>query len=225
MLETSLYSPVKSFLEGLGFVVKGEIGGCDLLALSDDSPPIVVICELKLKFNLELVLQGVDRMAASDEVWLAACMSTRGKGRESDARFRNLCRRLGFGLLGIYPNGKVEILLSPTALAPRKDPRRRSRLIDEHRRRQGDPVAGGGSRAPIMTAYRQEALSCAAALENGPRRPRDLKPDRPNAPKILLHNVYGWFLRTDRGIYDLTDAGREALKRWPQHHLAKEIGT
>jgi hypothetical protein len=225
MLETSLYSPVKSFLEGLGFVVKGEIGGCDLLALSDDSPPIVVICELKLKFNLELVLQGVDRMAASDEVWLAACMSTRGKGRESDARFRNLCRRLGFGLLGIYPNGKVEILLSPTALAPRKDPRRRSKLIDEHRRRQGDPVAGGGSRAPIMTAYRQEALSCAAALENGPRRPRDLKPDRPNAPKILLHNVYGWFLRTDRGIYDLTDAGREALKRWPQHHLAKEIGT
>ena len=97
MLETSLYSPVKGFLEGLGFAVKGEIGGCDLLALSADSPPIVVICELKLQFNLELVLQGVDRMAASDEVWLAACMSVRGKGRETDARFRNLCRRLGLG--------------------------------------------------------------------------------------------------------------------------------
>ena len=222
MLETSLYSPVKGFLEGLGFGVKGEIGGCDLLALSDDSPPIVVICELKLKFNLELVLQGVDRMAVSDEVWLAAGMSIRGKGRESDARFRNLCRRLGFGLIGIYPNGKAEILLSPMALAPRKDPRRRSRLIDEHQRRKGDPVAGGGSRAPIMTAYRQEALSCAAALKDGPRRPRDLKPGRPNAPKILLRNVYGWFLRADRGIYDLTEAGREALKRWPQHHLVSE---
>lgn len=70
MLETTLYNPVKGFLEGLGFVVKGEIGGCDLLALSNDSPPIVVICELKLKFNLELVPQGVDRMAACDEVWL-----------------------------------------------------------------------------------------------------------------------------------------------------------
>lgn len=217
MLETSLYSPVKGFLQGLGFTVKGEIGGCDLLALTDDSPPVVVICELKLKFNLELLLQGVDRMAACDEVWLAACMSARGKGRESDARFRNLCRRLGFGLLGICPNGKVEILLSPTALAPRRDPRRRSRLIDEHRRRQGDPVAGGGSRSPIMTAYRQEALSCAAALAGGPKRPRDLKPRSPNAPKILQRNVYGWFLRTDRGIYDLTDAGREALTRWPQN--------
>ncbi|GLQ53953.1 DUF2161 domain-containing phosphodiesterase [Devosia nitrariae] len=217
MLETSLYGPVKGFLESLGFVVQGEIGGCDLLALSDGSPPIVVVCELKLKFNLELVLQGVDRMAVSDEVWLAACVSKRGKGRESDVRFRNLCRRLGFGLLGISQAGKVEILLSPVALAPRRDPRRRSRLIDEHRRRQGDPVAGGGSRAPIMTAYRQEALSCAAALADGPKRPRDLKPERPNAPKILLHNVYGWFARTDRGIYDLTKAGREALERWPQH--------
>ena len=216
MLETSLYSPVKGFLQGLGFVVKGEIGGCDLLALSADSPPVVVICELKLKFNLELVLQGVDRMAVGDEVWLAACMSTRGKGRESDARFRNLCRRLGLGLLGIYPNGKVEILLSPTALAPRRDPRRRSRLIDEHRRRQGDPVAGGGSRSPVMTAYRQEALSCAAALADGPRRPRDLKPANPNASKILQRNVYGWFLRADRGVYDLTEAGRQALIRWPQ---------
>ena len=33
ILETSLYRPVKAFLEGLGFVVKGEVGGCDLLAL------------------------------------------------------------------------------------------------------------------------------------------------------------------------------------------------
>jgi hypothetical protein len=216
MLETSLYNPVKGFLEGLGYLVKGEIGGCDLLALSGDSPPIVVICELKLKFNLELVLQGVDRMAVSDEVWLAAPISAGGKGRERDGRFRNLCKRLGFGLLCVLPAGDVQILLSPTAPAPRRDPRRRSRLIEEHRRRQGDPAVGGGSRQPIMTAYRQEALSCAAALADGPKRPRDLKAQRPNAPRMLLSNVYGWFIRVDRGVYDLTDAGREALNRWPQ---------
>ena len=62
-----------------------------------------------------------------------------------------------------------------------------------------------------MTAYRQEALACAAALSAGPQRPRDLKPAAPRAPKILLHNVYGWFERTDRGVYALTDAGRQAL--------------
>ena len=156
-----------------------------------------MVCELKLQFNLELVLQGVDRTAASDEVWLAARMSTRGKGREGDKRFRNLCRRLGFGLLGGRRQRPVDVLLSPAALAPRRDPRRRSRLIDEHRRRQGDPVAGGGSRRPIMTAYRQEALACAAALSDGPQRPRDLKPAAPRAPKDPAAQRL-WLVRTDR---------------------------
>ncbi|WP_353644003.1 DUF2161 family putative PD-(D/E)XK-type phosphodiesterase [Mesorhizobium sp. WSM2239] len=215
MFETSLYAPVKQFLERLGFTVKGEIGGCDLLAVSGDSPPVVVVCELKLQFNLELVLQGVDRMAAADEVWVAARMSARGKGRESDVRFRNLCRRLGIGLLGVTASDDVEVLLSPAAPLPRRDPKRRSRLVDEHKRRQGDPVVGGGSRNPIMTAYRQEALACAAALADGPRRPRDLRPDLPNAYKILRRNVYGWFVSIERGVYQLTPVGHQALLRWP----------
>ena len=67
-----------------------------------------------------------------------------------------------------------------------------------------------------MTAYRQQALACAAILRDGPRPTRDFKSAIPDAPKILLHNVYGWFVRTRRGVYDLTDAGRAALARWPQ---------
>jgi hypothetical protein len=211
-----LYRPVKAFLEELGFIVKGEIGGCDLLAVRGDDPPVVVIGELKLTFNLELVLQGVDRSTACDEVWLAARLSSRAKGRENDARFRNLCRRLGFGLLGVRPNGEVDVLVSPAAPMPRKNPGRRSRLVEEHRRRRGDPVEGGGSRTPIMTAYRQRALACAAALAEGPRRPRDLKVDIPDAPRILHGNVYGWFVPVARGVYTLAESGRAALSRWPQ---------
>jgi len=36
---------------------------------------------------------------------------------------------------------------------------------------------------------------------------RDLKPEIPDAPKILQHNVYGWFDRAERGIYILTMPG------------------
>jgi len=215
-LETALYLPVKRFLENLGFAVKGEIGGCDLVALSGDNPPVIVIGELKLAFNLELILQAVDRAGSGDEVWIAARMSKRGKGRESDARYRNLCRRLGFGMLAVTTGGAVEVIVKPPTTAPRRDPKKRSRLVAEHRRRQGDPAMGGSTRAPIMTAYRQQALACACALARGPRRVRDLKPKIPDAPKILLHNVYGWFDRAERGVYVLTDAGRAALKRWPQ---------
>ena len=84
-METSLYVPVKQFLENLGFHVKGEIGGCDLVGIAEGSPPVVVISELKLTFNLDLVLQGVDRADVCDEVWLAVRCSRRS-GRERDAR-------------------------------------------------------------------------------------------------------------------------------------------
>lgn len=178
--------------------------------------PLVVVGEMKLSFNLELVLQAVDRAAACDEVWLAAPISLRGKGRESDARFRNLCRRLGFGMLGVSKGGEVTVIVSPTSPMPRNDKRRRSRLVEEHRRRHGDPAMGGGSRAPIMTAYRQRALACAVLLADGAKRPRDLRHLAPDAGAILLRNVYGWFARAGRGVYALTDAGREALVRWPQ---------
>lgn len=213
-METSLYLPVKRFLEGLGYIVKGEIGRCDIVGLKDDEPGVVVICELKLTFNLELILQGVDRMSLGDEIWLAAQLSAKGKGRESDPRYRNLCRRLGLGLLGVGKTGRVEILVSPTARIPRRDSRGRSRLVEEHKRRQGDPVAGGGTRKPIMTAYRQQALACAAAMTAAPQRPRDLKPSCPDAQKILRRNVYGWFERSQRGIYVLTERGRSALTMW-----------
>jgi hypothetical protein len=91
-VETTLYLPVKRFLQKLGFEVKGEINGCDVVAITPGSPPLVVITELKLRFNLELVLQGVDRTAACDEVWLA--VRTTMRGRERDPRVRKLCRLL-----------------------------------------------------------------------------------------------------------------------------------
>jgi hypothetical protein len=74
-------------------------------------------------------------------------------------------------------------------------------------------ASGGSTRLPIMTAYRQQALACAAALAQVPARPRDLKPKIPDAPKILLSNVYGWFVRVERGVYTLSEAGKAALVR------------
>ncbi|WP_310388311.1 DUF2161 domain-containing phosphodiesterase [Rhizobium sp. 1399] len=218
-METSLYLPVKGFLEKAGYVVKGEVGGCDLVGLSDSDPPVVVVCELKLSFNLELILQAVDRAAASDEVWIAARVSARGKGREADKRYRDLCRRLGIGMLGISDAGDVSIIVGSVSPMPRTNPKRRSRLMREHQKRRGDPALGGSTRKPLMTAYRQQALGCAAALASGPLRVRDIRSGVPEAGKILLSNVYGWFERLDRGVYGLTDAGREALQRWPQPEM------
>jgi hypothetical protein len=102
-LETDLYPFIKRYLEMLGLEVKGEVCGCDIVALSEGSPELVVIGEIKQSFTLELVLQAVDRTSACDEVWLAVAASKRGRGRENDARVRKLCRFLGFGLLQSPP--------------------------------------------------------------------------------------------------------------------------
>jgi hypothetical protein len=65
-----------------------------------------------------------------------------------------------------------------------------------------------------MTAYRQQALACAASLAEGPRRTSELRSLIPNAPSILLRNVYGWFSRVERGRYKLTPEGAVAVARW-----------
>ena len=138
----------------------------------------MVIGELKLAFNLELILQAVDRAGACDEVWLAAKMSARGKGRESDARYRNLCRRLGFGMLAVTDRGEVEVLVKPPTTAPRRNPKKRSRLVAEHRRRKGDPrwaaharadhdglsPAGAGLRLRAVAAGRGACAICASTF-------------------------------------------------------------
>ena len=211
--ETALYPPVKAFLESQGYVVKGEIGRCDVLAVRGDEPPVIV--ELKTAITFELVLQGIDRLASSDAVYLAA-PSPHGSSPLFDRRFRKLLRRVGLGLLIVHAGGKVEAILDPLPYRPRVNKRRAGRLLGEFHRRVGDPNHGGSAhRVKIVTAYRQEALRIATVLAaRGPQSPAALRlsAEAPKAGAILRDDVYGWFERVERGIYALTPAGVTALK-------------
>ena len=91
-LESELYAPVKALLEGQGYDVKGEVRGCDVVGVRRDEPPVIV--ELKLSFGLGLVLQGVDRLAISERVYLAV-----GQWPRRWKSVRKLCRRLGLGVI------------------------------------------------------------------------------------------------------------------------------
>lgn len=223
--ETSLYRPVKAFLEARGLVVKGEICGCDIVAIGPGDSPLIVIAEMKLSVTLELILQAVDRLRAAQEVWLAVPATRRG--RDQDPRVRRLCRFLGLGFLLVdLALNSVTVVTEPGPYKPRANPRMKKRLRNEHSARRGDPAVGGSSRAPVMTAYRQRALACVMALNDGPLRPRDLRDLAPDAGSILLRNVYGWFERNKPGVYQLTPAGRAALEHWrpqviPEHGTAK----
>jgi len=218
--ECDLYEPVKAFLEIQGYEVKGEVAGCDVVAIRGAEPPVIV--ELKRGFNLALVLQGVDRLSLTDLVYLA--VQRPGRRRQTAgvsvyrAEVRNLCRRLGLGLMTVAPEpAGVEVLLDPLPHRPRRSARRLARLLGEHSRRAGDPNRGGVTRTPIVTAYRQEALRCALLLQDAPHR--SLKALRetglvPNAARILQRDVYRWFERVARATYRLTERAREDVTRF-----------
>ncbi len=210
-LESDLYAPVKALLEGQGYSVKGEVRGCDVVAVRGAEPPVVV--ELKRAFGISLVLQGVNRLTMTDSVYLAV-----GAFPNNIRSVRKLCRRLGLGLI-VVVKARADVLLDPAPppVKPRKDKRKLGRLLGEHARRVGDPNRGGSStKVPLMTAYRQEALRCAGLLaKNGPMKVALLKiaAEAPKAGMILRDDHYGWFERTERGIYQLTPKGHEGLQQ------------
>jgi len=203
--EVDLYAPVKALLEAQGYEVKGEIRGCDVVGRRGDEAPVIV--ELKRAFGLDLVLQGLDRLSMTDTVYVAVATWPR---RQPETR--RLLRRLGLGLI-VVADGRADVVLDPVPYRPRRDRRRTARLLGEHQRRVGDPTSGGSVRAPIMTAYRQQAIRCLALLADGPLTLRAMRAaaDVPDAAGILQRDVYGWFERVARGTYTLSPRGREAL--------------
>ncbi len=208
MPETALYAPVKALLESQGYEVKGEVRGCDLVAVRGDEPPVIV--ELKRTFGLGVVYQALDRFAMTDAVYVAV-----GAWPAQEAEARRLCRRLGLGLI-VVTGQHADVVVDPVPYQPRRDRKRTTRLLGEHRRRVGDPTTGGSTRQPIMTAYRQAAIRIARALAEagGEARVRDVRAaaEAPNAGPILRDDVYGWFERVDRGVYRLTPKGQAALE-------------
>jgi hypothetical protein len=139
-------------------------------------------------------------------------------------RLHRLCRRLGLGLIAVErgPRGTGLIAVpvldpGPPGRSPRRNAARAALVRREHARRLGDPNRGGtpgGVR--LITAYRQAALRCAAALREAGGGPLSVRAVREGAGaeeagRILYRNVYGWFEPVGRDLYRLTEHGAREL--------------
>jgi hypothetical protein len=116
--------------------------------------------------------------------------------------------------------GSVDILLDPGEYRPRKSKFRQERLLGEFKKRVGDPNLGGqDKRKGIMTAYRQRALAIAGFLETqGPTKASNVAKtlQEPKARDILYNDVYGWFDRVSRGVYELSPRGKQEIPLWQE---------
>ncbi|HEX7057490.1 MAG TPA: DUF2161 family putative PD-(D/E)XK-type phosphodiesterase [Bacilli bacterium] len=217
--ETDLYEPVKRFWEALGFAVKGEVNGCDLVAVREGNAQPVIV-ELKKRFTVELLLQGIDRLRLSEHVYVA--VEDAGKNHKHAnqkwAACAKLCRMLGLGLITVrfYANNRPSVCLrcEPKPYQPRKNKAEFTSLLAEFSGRSGDYIPGGSTRRKLVTVYREEALRIADMLQKkGPASPKQLKGETgiERAAEILRQNYYGWFFRVQKGLYVLSEEGKKAL--------------
>jgi hypothetical protein len=211
MLERDLYAPVKALLEERGYTVQAEVASCDALAVRGDECCAV---ELKLRLNLDVIVQAVARQRFADTVYVA--IPTPGRAYYT-ARFRDVCRvlrRLDVGLITVRPGGGTRVDFEARAHGVPRNARLRREALAELGARRTDRNVGGVTGVPLMTAYRERALTVAAMLRPGPATAAALRglaaPDDTYA--IVYRNPYGWFARLGGGRYELTALGLAALE-------------
>jgi len=215
--ETDLYQPIKNYLLQLGFEVKGEIKNCDIVAKKEE---LLIIIELKLTLNITLLLQAVERFSVADTVYIAIpkqCSLYKKQGKQ----VKKLVKRLGIGLIivDLQPTEQyVEIVFDPQDYAPRKNKRKQTALLKEFNQRIGDTQKGGSTRSKAgLTAYRQRCIRVAEYLLKEPiAKGAEIKKaiGEPQATLFLRDNYYSWFDKVERGVYKLSERGREELPEW-----------
>lgn len=217
--EAELYQPIARHLRDLGYQVKGEVRHLDLAAHRDGE---IIGVELKRSMSLDLVLQAVERQRSVDGVYVAVPARTEGPPIRNFRRVRGLLRKLELGLILVHarPSGtRVEIRFHPAPWRARRSKRERASILREFHGRSGDRNTGGSRASRLVTAYREQAIHIACALEEvGPTSPAALRKlgTSERTGRILLDNVYGWFDHLDKGLYALHQAGREGMKEYPE---------
>jgi hypothetical protein len=232
ILEVDLFKPVSDFLIEQGYTVRSEVKDCDIAAYKDEE---LVIVELKRNLSVDLLTQAVNRQKCADIVYMAV---PKPKKLTSNAKWNDiihLVKRLELGLILVSFKGKkgiVEIAVHPTPFdreaSRRGNKKRREGIIKEAKGRYIDANIGGSTRTKLVTAYKESAIYVACCLEKygplSPKKIKDLVADGVKPAPILTMNHYGWFDKVERGIYGITDAGRDALvehKQFAEYYYEK----
>jgi hypothetical protein len=206
--ESDLYPSVKKLLEDMGYKVKGEVQSCDIAAVKGDD---VVLCELKKSFNLKLVYQLMDRKNITPLVY-AVIPTPKSFRAKSTVSMLNLIKKLGVGLITVSPlTMRAEIVHEPDdgcGRATKKRVRIRKKIVNEVDKRVSDNN-GGVNKTELMTLYKESSLAALCYLEqNESLKTRYLKNEIASAVKS---NFYGWFEKTGRAEYEMTELGKKAI--------------
>lgn len=204
--ETELYLPVQKYFADMGFKVDAEVRDCDVVATKEN---IVVICELKRGFTIELVYQLVQRKKLTPYVY---AVIPRPKNMRS-AAFRkklDILRALDCGLIVVLNSTKrVDMILQPRGEDTDAKKYRRKGIEKETKIRKVSLNLGGQSGRKIVTAHKESVIAALCYIEKyGTIKTRECKD---NIKNVLQKNHYNFFVRVEQGVYTANESGRNFL--------------
>jgi dGTPase len=121
---------------------------------------------------------------------------------------------INLGLIEVdLENNKVEAIIDPVEFIFRKSKKKKEKLLKEMNQRVTNVNIGGISKEKLVTAYRESVIKVAYYLLDGEKTTKELRElsGIKNSTSLLQKNYYNWFLRVNRGIYKLTDLGKNLL--------------
>lgn len=214
ILEEELYIPVKKYFERKGFKIKGEIKDCDVTGVKGD---VLLIVELKRNFSLKLVYQAMNRQKVTNYVYVAIPRPKNFNKSETKSMLE-LLKRLNIGLILVSFKEKNTVV--QTAMEPnperftKKASVREKYILKEFNERTGDFNKGGKNKTKILTAYREKSIKIACFLEKLVKSSgAELKKIgcEKDATTVMYNNFYGWFYKIGKGVYILSEKGRNYL--------------
>ena len=221
--ESDLYKPLKLLLESKGFMVKGEVKGCDIAALTDSE---LWIIELKRHLSVKLLYQAMSRLSITPFVFVAIPRPRRLDGDFKLAK--KLLKKLELGLIIVAmdsPKPYAEIVLHPEQSKKAKKNKKSTAIRKEAEGRKQD-TPGGSTGITITSAYRERCIKIACILKKtNPLSPVELIRNydcAKDAGNILRKNYYGWFMKIARGKYSISPLGVQFIKENLNNPLIRE---
>jgi hypothetical protein len=176
--------------------------------------------ELKLNANIPLLIQATDRQRITDSVYVAVAKPNNTANKRWKG-IKHILRRLELGLILVdaeNPVNPVEIVFHPVEFQRKKIAKRKKAVIREMENRSENLNVGGSNKTKIITAYKESAIQIAVYLNlTGATSPKNLRESGcgKKTLSILSSNFYGWFIRVERGVYNITGKGKNALHQFP----------
>ncbi len=211
--ESDLYEPIKKLLVKEGYVVRGEVKDCDMVAKNPQTEEILIV-ELKKSFNLKLLYQAMDRRSITHQVYVGIFRPKSYRDRNT-LRMLSLLKELGIGLITVsQTKAKVTEIVLPADSVKRINKKRRQYIDKEYSQRTEDRNTGGVNKTKIVTAYKEASVLALCHMEAyDTLRTYDLKKlgYMDKVRNALRSNFFGWFEKADRATYGMSAKGVDAL--------------